>query len=247
MMDGLDVAFCLKVADSRYRVRCRYPDTLRLCQKYLAPEEGSVSAEIIIDQAVLEAERASYPVPETEQGLERQCLCRRIAHLLIPENTMLFHSSALMYRGQAVLFTAPSGTGKSTHTRLWRQVYGQQVTMINDDKPFVRLGRDGATVFGSPWQGKHNLGSNVQAPLKAICVIGRGLENRIQRISPRDAFPLLLQQVYRPEQPELLAAILSWTGRISEEIPVYRLTCNTEPEAAMVACRGIFGENWSNA
>lgn len=247
MIDDLGVAFSMSIAGRCFHIRCSYPDTRRLCRNYLVEEAEDGADEIILDRAALEQERAKYPIPESEAGLERQCLCRQIAHRLIFSNTMLFHSSALMFHGQAVLFTAPSGTGKSTHTRLWRQVYGEWVTMINDDKPFVKRTESGATVFGSPWQGKHNLGSNVQAPLKAICVICRGSENNIQQLSPRDAFPLLLQQVYRPEQPELLTAIMAWTEQISRQVPVYRLSCNMDPEAAVVACRGIFGENWSKA
>lgn len=244
MHTKMDVNFTMELAGVTFDVWCRYPDTQRLCHRFLtAPAEPAVP--IVVDQAAIEKERACYPAPDSDAAVERQCLCRLLAHHLSGCGTALFHSSALMFDGQAVLFTAPSGTGKSTHTSLWRRVYGSRVRMINDDKPFVGFLGAVATVYGSPWQGKHNLGENISAPLKAICVVTRGQENLLQRLTPREAFPLLLQQVYRPEEAALVAGVLSWTNRIVTDIPVYRLTCNMEPEAAITACRRIFGEESS--
>ena len=76
--------------------------------------------------------------------------------------------------GQAVLFTAKSGTGKSTHTKLWRDLFGERAVMVNDDKPLLRILKDGVLVCGTPWDGKHRLSTNCALPLKAICILERG-------------------------------------------------------------------------
>lgn len=100
---------------------------------------------------------------------------------------ILFHCSAIAVDGQAYLFAAPSGTGKSTHARLWREMLGGRAEMVNDDKPFVRF-KDGVPyVYGSPWNGKHRLSSNISRPIKGICFLEQGAENHIKRIAPREA------------------------------------------------------------
>ena len=76
--------------------------------------------------------------------------------------------------GEAYIFTAVSGTGKSTHAMLWREVFGERVRMINDDKPLIRITPEGkAVVYGTPWDGKHHLSKNSAFPLKAICWLTR--------------------------------------------------------------------------
>ena len=139
------------------------------------------------------------------------------------DDTVLFHGSAIAVDGQAYLFTAKSGTGKSTHV------------MINDDKPLLHIGAEGAAVYGTPWNGKHRLGTNGSAPLRAICILERGKTNRIERIDRRTAYPILLQQTYRPASAEALQRTLTLIDRLTERVALFRLFCNMEPEAARVS------------
>jgi hypothetical protein len=152
---------------------------------------------------------------------------------------VLFHGSSLAIDGSGVLFTAKSGTGKSTHTRLWRQVFGDRVCMVNDDKPFLHIGTDTVTVYGTPWRGKHSLGGNISAPLKAVYFVNRGEANRVDTITARELYPLLLQQTYTPENPVAMAQTLALVERLSRNVQLLRLYCNMEPEAAEVAFRGL--------
>ncbi len=85
-------------------------------------------------------------------------------------DTVLFHGSALAIDGDGYLFTAKSGTGKSTHTRLWRERFGDRVVMINDDKPLLHIDAGSVIAYGTPWNGKHRLGTNASVPLRADCV-----------------------------------------------------------------------------
>ena len=114
------------------------------------------------------------------------------------------------------------------------------MTMVNDDKPFLRVEKDGITVCGTPWRGKHGLGQNICVPLKAVVILCRGEENRIEQVSPRDALPMLLQQTYSPEEPDMLLKTMALVRQLSCDIPIYRLYCNMDPQAAVTAKNGIF-------
>ena len=107
--------------------------------------------------------------------------------------------------GFGYAYSAPSGTGKSTHTRMLREVYGSRVVPVNDDKPFVKVGELAAYGFGSPWDGKEQLSSNISVMLHGLCFIHRAEVNEIHPIEPFDAFMHLMQQVYVPKEKEKAA------------------------------------------
>ena len=145
-----------------------------------------------------------YPAPY----LESLAVYRKLAHAMLEKNTLLFHGSAIAVDGQAVLFTAKSGTGKSTHTRLWREMLGDRAVMVNDDKPLLRITEDGVLVCGTPWDGKHHLSTNCAVPLKAICILEQGDKNAIGAISPKEALPMLLQQSFHPDGPAAMLRMM---------------------------------------
>ena len=116
-----------------------------------------------------------------------------MAEKLIEKGVLLVHGSALCVDGQAVVFVAPSGTGKSTHARLWREVYGEQIWMINDDKPMLKIEGDQVLVYGTPWDGKHHLSRNASAPLKAMVHVKRSESNAIMPLNRADAFPVMMK------------------------------------------------------
>lgn len=171
--------------------------------------------------------------------LETLAVQRKLTEALIDYDTILFHSSALAMDGQGYLFTALSGTGKSTHSRLWREYFGDRVTMINDDKPFIRIGEKESRVYGSPWDGKHHLSTNMSVPIKAICILERDTVNHIEPISAEDAFAILYQQTYRSKDPAKLVKTIDLLTRMSSQVKLYRLGCNMEPDAARVSYEGM--------
>jgi hypothetical protein len=140
------------------------------------------------------------------------------------------------------LFTAASGTGKSTHTRLWREHFGDRAVMVNDDKPLLRIEDGKVTVCGSPWNGKHALGTNTMVPLKGLCILTRARENSIEPLSPAEAFPLLLQQTHRVKDAQGTLKVLELLNKLSNSTGLYRLGCNMDPEAAVVAYNGMNGK-----
>jgi hypothetical protein len=131
----------------------------------------------------------------------------------------------------AYLFSAACGTGKSTHTRLWREVFGQRAEMVNDDKPFLKITDDEILAFGSPWTGKHGLGTNQCVPLKGICILRRGAENVISRADPEQVAAFLRRQV-QPDEDERVSALF---GEVLRRVSIWEMACNKEREAAMVS------------
>lgn len=147
--------------------------------------------------------------------------------------------SVIAVDGAGYLFTAKSGTGKSTHTRLWRDYFGDRAIMVNDDKPLLHIVDSGVIAYGTPYNGKHRLGNNISVPLKAICILTRSAENHIEPITGNQAYTILLQQVYRPADMLKIEKALELVDRLADRVKLYRLGCNMNISAAKVAFEGM--------
>lgn len=155
----------------------------------------------------------------------------------------VLHSSSLAWRGQGVAFSANSGTGKSTHTGLWKQVFGDEVEIINDDKPAIWFDEGQPMLCGTPWSGKTALNLNRQVPLRAIVFIERGEKNAIRRLDDFDAFCRLVEQIARPYYDAALGeGAVDFARRLLSSLPVYCLTCNISTEAVHTAFQAIFAQ-----
>lgn len=167
--------------------------------------------------------------------IESLAIYRKLCEKILDRNCVLFHCSAVAVDGKAYLFTAASGTGKSTHTRMWRQHFGGRAVMVNDDKPILRIKDDGIYVCGTPWCGKHGLQTNVEVPVQGICILRRGEENMIRKISAIDGYPDLYKQTYRPGEKDKMLKTLSMIKQMAERLPLYEMHCTISEEAAVMA------------
>ena len=249
--------FSIQLAENRILVDALFDYTKEFCKEYLCESERadffvSITPEDIEYEKQKSAEEdAAMGIPTRpfkDEYLETLAVYRKICDQMPERDTFLFHCSAIAVDGKAYLFTAPSGTGKSTHTRLWREVLGDQAVMINDDKPLLRVTSDSVLVYGTPWDGKHRLSTNTVAPVAGICLLERGEENGseengIERIAKEEAFPRLLQQTYRPQSPVALMKTMELLDAVASNVPLYKLRCNMEPEAARVAYAEMNTEN----
>lgn len=218
----------------------RYPDTAELCERYLAPPGATPDFSVSVTEEEIRREGEADGCI-TLGYLETLALYRQISERVLETGRFLFHGSVLSFDGQGVLFTAPSGTGKSTHAALWRRVFGDRVVMVNDDKPLLTVGETCVFASGTPWDGKHRLSENITVPLRAIVLLSRGETNEIAPIGSGAAYPRLLGQTYRPAAPALLARTLELLDRALARTSLYALRCTPSPEAALVAHRAIFG------
>ncbi len=228
---------------------------------YIHPEFASFAENYITDEPEIEritvtqtdigSEREKSEREDINSGrrirffrdsyLETLAVYRKIAEILPRYDTVLFHGSAIAVDGVGYLFSAKSGTGKSTHAGLWREYLGESAVMINDDKPLLRITDEGSVVCGTPWDGKHHLSTNCSVPLEAICFLEQAKENWIVPISKREAYPLLLQQVYRPADVDSLKKTLVLLDRLSAAVSLWRMGCTIDPEAAKMAYEAMRG------
>ena len=154
----------------------------------------------------------------------------------------MLHSSAVEYEGKAYLFSGPCGMGKSTHARLWQQVFGPAAQVFNDDKPALRCMDDRWYAYGTPWCGKDGINQNKKVPLAGICFLKRGQENQIRRLSQQEAAIHILWQTQRYRVLENLERHLPIVDKLATEIPVYEMCNNAMPDCARLSyetmCRG---------
>ena len=154
---------------------------------------------------------------------------------LINFDGIMLHSSAVVVDGRAYLFTAASGTGKSTHTSLYLREFGDRAYILNDDKPALRFEDGELFAYGTPWSGKHDFSVNARIPVAGICVLHRGEKNEISRIYGKAAIIGIFSQTLRPQSAKYMDKVLSVIDKIIEKIPVWDLKCNMESEAAHIS------------
>ncbi len=150
-------------------------------------------------------------------------------------DTLLVHASVIRNDGYGYLFTAPSGTGKSTHTHLWYQ-YIPGSDLMNDDNPVVRIVDGQTRIYGSPWSGKTPCYRNIWAPVGAITRIEQKPENTIRRMAPVEAFAMLLPAVSSMKwDKRVYEGICHCISRLLRTTPIYLLGCRPDEEAAHVS------------
>lgn len=162
---------------------------------------------------------------------------------ILDYDAMLLHSSAIVIDGKAYMFTADPGTGKSTHTALYRRVFGdERVRLLNDDKPAIRCENGEFVAYGTPWSGKTDLNLNLRVPIGGICVLQRGEKNEICRMSVAKALHAILPQTVRPKDTDKLHKLFDFLDRLLTDVPVWVMKCNMDPEAALVSYAAMSGK-----
>ncbi len=233
--------FTIEIAGHRAAVRSLFASTRDYCRNYLTEQPPETTIEINREDLVFEQEAAIQEAREEgiririfpDPFLERAAIQRKLADYLFGHNILLFHGSTVALEGKAYLFTAKCGTGKSTHTRLWREVFGSRAVMVNDDKPFLAVSPEGVLACGSPWSGKHGLDTNITVPLAGICVLERGTGDRIFRADAAVLMPMLLHQGHCPPGQE--EAYQKLVDTLTAAVPLWRMECTKNPSAAETA------------
>jgi len=235
--------FRMRVAGVTCAVSALFECTPAFFRPYLTDSEPDFSAvitpeDIAFEGAALyeEALAEGFRVRKfTDPFLERAAIQRKFAEFLFDRDTLLLHGSTVAVDDQAYLFTARCGTGKSTHTRLWCQAFGDRAVMVNDDKPFITVTKNGVFASGSPWSGKHGLDTNITVPLRGICLLERGKENRIKKAENEALLPMLLAQSYRPLDTAKEQRFLNLVERLAKAVPLWQMQCTKDIEAAHIA------------
>lgn len=228
---GNRMEFKLRLADIPIRVHSQYDSLKEYCKDYVIEEEPG-EIEIWIPREDVEREQENVQdAGYTMQYLETLALLRKISEVLPERDVFLMHGAVISWRGDAYMFTAPSGTGKSTHVALWRKYLGEEVQVINGDKPFLSVSQEEVRVYGTPWAGKERWQNNTSGTLKGICILAQAKENKIRRLDGAEALPYLLRQIHFTENTQRAGRVLDLLDQMLKMVPVWYLECDISKEA----------------
>lgn len=158
--------------------------------------------------------------------------------VLIAHESIILHASYVNYKGKAILFTAPSGTGKSTQAALWEKYKGAEI--VNGDRVIIRKGREGYEACGIPVCGSSDICLNRTMPIASIVYLQQGPDNHIQIMRMAERVKRLISEttisLFDPAFVERALEILQGIGM---EIPCYYYSCTKDEEAVLKLCSTI--------
>ena len=225
---GLNVSFGAK-----------YPRTLNRSKKYIANDQ-SLTPDITLQVTEERIDNYIEVYPYVDRSLAEYVIFgASFYEAVLDFDAILLHSSAIAVDNQAYLFTADSGTGKSTHTKLWMDYFGDRAVMINDDKPVIRIIDGNIFACGTPFSGKHDINSNLLVPLKGICCLNQGKENHIEKISNREAIQKLMQQTLLVPHKTGVNNLLDVLDKVIKSVDVYKLYCDISEDAVLTSYNGM--------
>ena len=216
-----------EIAGLKVEMEPRFGRLTKACEGYRS--SGTPVMNLMPDPR----DEAQVQVPtqeEREYILHSAAFCREI----IQHGRFFLHASAVVCGGGAYLFSGPSGIGKSTHTAMWQKLF-PGIQILNDDKPVIWPEKGKITAWGTPFSGKTQLQMNRGVPLRGICFLKQARENRIRPVAETEALALILNNTWRPKDDKTMNLLLNGIQQVVEEIPIFELSCTTDPEAAQLS------------
>ena len=228
-----------KIADLIVEMAPIYDESIRLAEPFIYNGDRETDIKLKISYDYVNETAAKPNCLSTKPQLENFAFSNVFNRAAIKYGVMLVHSSALIYDGGAYLFSADSGVGKSTHTKLWLKAFGDKVHIMNDDKPVVRLYDDHAQAYGTPFDGGSGIALNENYPLKAIIFVKRGEKNSVRIPDSKEIIQKLYFQTARMVDRKNAEKMLVNIENILHLTKFYVLTCNMDVSAANVAYDSI--------
>ena len=238
--------FRVSIAEKNIEIECHNRTVFKKCRDYLNDFD---TPDIRVSTTIEELEESVShlpPIDESYEGVattrfygeaESLIVCKKISEKMLLFNTFLMHGAVVALNNYAYMFTAPSGTGKSTRIKLWKELYPESI-VVNGDKPFIHIDNKQVIAYGSPWSGKEGWDTNIGVPLQAIFILERveeGEASSIRKIDTGKAFPTLFRQSYHPENPELMRKTLFLLKELEEKVCIYKFRSELAPEAIELA------------
>ncbi len=200
-------------------------------------DSSETQIKINIKETFIDEKQKELPHMSRDEH-EYMWTCEAFYNELLKHNGMMLHSSCVEKDGFAYLFSARSGTGKSTHTHLWLKMF-ENTRIINDDKPALMCEDGKWYACGTPFSGKTDENINVKLPVRAIIFLHRSETNQVKRLVPAQAVGLILEQTINPYDKGMAEKMLEYVDNILRNVPVFSLGCNMDDEAAIVAYNEI--------
>ena len=220
---------------------CHFPLLFERSEKYKAADSAEPEFRLTLTEDYFESRRRRSP-NTTDDIFEYMGMGTQFYKALLSKEGMMLHASAVAVDGSAYLFSAPCGTGKSTHTQQWQKLFGEErAVIINDDKPAMRKVDGVYKAYGTPFSGKHDISVNTGYPIKGICFISRGETNSIERLTVQRALAPLFDQTIRPAENDKMDLLCDRVDDILKCVPMYHLICNISTDAAELSYKTMSG------
>lgn len=222
-----------KIADFIVEFKNKYDYTDRLCRGYRYDGEKAPDFCVSVTEEEIEKELSVNDINDRGYA-ESVCIYRRLCLDILSKDAILLHASVVSVDGRGYAFLARSGVGKSTHTRLWQEMLGDRLTIVNGDKPILRLVDGRFHAYGTPWCGKEGFNTNTKTTLDALCFIERDADNFIEKQPTDITVQKILKQVILPTDMQKAETTLELLDKLVTNTPAYCMHCNISPEAAEV-------------
>lgn len=223
----------IEIANLTVEIKNKFNFLEDMCKNYLSQNAPDFCVEV--SESEIEKERSLSDYPFEDGYLESLCAYRQIAENLPDYDALLIHGAAIEVNGEAFIFLAKSGVGKSTHIKLWRKLLGEKVKIVNGDKPIVRFIDGVPYACGTAWCGKEKWERNVKVPIKALCFVSRGEVDEILKITSDKAVTKLLRQTFIPKDSLRAEKALTLLDRLLQTTKQYHLYCTPNISAAEVS------------
>lgn len=224
------ISICLAGVPLHYVFR--YPGTKRYFEQFQCAEPADTEVLTVTDE-LWERHRNVAQASISDAYTEFYALLGITSRALLKHGKCLFHGVAFLWRGRAWILTAPSGTGKTTQLRLWLQRYGDEVALINGDKPVMECREDESVwLYPSPWNGKENFSGSASGELAGIIVLEQADHNEMSRMDLRSSMiPIYRQFLYYGDFEDEIRAVGHMQDVVLRNVPVWKL-CNLGDEAS---------------
>lgn len=234
-----------KIADLKVHMDCESEMLLSRGRPYEVDDDSPVDINLVLTEKKIQYYLDKYPQMNKNEW-EYMLFGSGFYNELTAHNGMLLHASAVVVDDRAYLFSAPCGTGKSTHTSLWLKLFGEKAYILNDDKPAIRIVDGVPYAYGTPFSGKHDISRNVRVKLGGICFISQAPINSISPMDSQDVIVAVMEQTVRNLSMENMDKMLSVLDEVLAKVPVYSLECNMELSAAKLSYETMSGEKLSD-
>ena len=223
------------IADLVTELTPKYNTLKKLCEPFIYKGERSTDIKLSVTDEYISKLHSRMTDKSTIENAEEFAYSGVFNRAIIKHNAMLIHSSAVCYEDKAYLFSAGSGVGKSTHTKLWLDAFPDKAEIINDDKPVVRLMDNIPIVYGTPFDGGSGIAKNKSAPLKAVVFLERGTENKIRKATTQEILNNLYFSTVRFINRNDADLLLKNIELIIKKTQFYIMQCIMDVSAAILA------------
>lgn len=237
--------FKIEIAGLKIEVECHYRYVFNWCRRYLAHFD---KPDFVVRTSLEEIVANRVEVPDinrndpdiamryADEYIEPFVVGQKIAEKAVSFDAFLMHGAVISTDDFAYIFTAASGVGKSTRAKIWLDEYPGSF-IVNGDKPLLKVRDSDVLACGSPWCGNEGWNTNTMVPLKAVFLLERAVEgeNVIEEINLGKAFPFLLQQTYRPSDPNAMRKTIELLKALEGKVKFYKFRSTPTSEAIHLA------------